>query len=174
MEEENVDELPDGGSDKPKEGVAADAAQGSPKKIVFIVALILLAGIGGTGGYFLTGVVFEDLYRSFSKEEAPSAEMVEFSGIVVNPTESRESRNARMVMVSMSLEVMNSADAAFLKANTAQMRDLIISLLASKTTLELSTFQGRELVRNELTFLINEKMENKSLNAIYFSEYVLQ
>lgn len=174
MEEENLDELPEGGSGKSPEGEAAEGASGSSKKIVFIVSLILLAGIGGTGGYFLTGVVFADLFRSFSKEEDPVAQMVEFSGIVVNPTESRESRNARMVMISMTLEVMNPVDAAFLKANTAQMRDLIISLLASKTTSELSTFQGRELVRNELTFLINEKMENKSLNAIYFSEYVLQ
>jgi flagellar basal body-associated protein FliL len=174
MSEENEEELPESGTDKGQEGEAAERAPGSSKKIVFIVSLILLAGIGGTGGYFLTGVVFDDLYRSFSKEEDPVPEMVEFSGIVVNPTESRESRNARMVMISMTLEVMDPLDAAFLKANNAKMRDMIISLLASKTTSELSTFQGRELVRNELTFLINEKMENKSLNAIYFSEYVLQ
>jgi flagellar basal body-associated protein FliL len=174
MSEENEEELPERGSDNSQDGEAAERAPGTSNKMVFIVSLILLAGIGGTGGYFLTGVVFEDLYRSFSKEDTPVAEMVVFSGIIVNPAESREARNARMIMMSMTLEVLNPADAAFLKANTAQMRDLIISLLASKTTSELSTFQGRELVRNELTFLINEKMENKSLNAIYFSEYVLQ
>lgn len=54
------------------------------------------------------------------------------------------------------------------------INDSLISMLSSKTFEEVYTADGKELIREELVTLLNERMPDHLIMNVYFTEFVVQ
>jgi flagellar FliL protein len=54
------------------------------------------------------------------------------------------------------------------------MDDTVITLLSTKTYEELYTADGKELLREEITSILSEKLPDLHIISVYFTEFVVQ
>lgn len=146
-------------------------AKNKKKKVLFIAMTVGLVVVSGMISHMLVQQWFDDIYKAYQLSRSDNTHLVEFRRIVVNIG---GSQNQRILLISMTLEVASKADASLLEERNSQFLDMINTLTASKKISELSTHEGREELRNELLYLINERLQHSSLMNIYFSEYVIQ
>ncbi|MBF0181454.1 MAG: flagellar basal body-associated FliL family protein [Magnetococcales bacterium] len=61
-----------------------------------------------------------------------------------------------------------------LERRKAQLQDIILALLTSKTSKELQALEGKFRLREELLARINALLVNGSITRVYFTEFVIQ
>jgi flagellar FliL protein len=177
-----------------EEKAAAPAAEpakapggGGPKTIILVVlAVINMLVVAGVG--FM-------LYSNKKKEAAePKIEQVikgekeaqehekegdeekSFVGQVI-PLEKfiinlAGSKGRKVAAVSMELEVKGTAVQEEIDKRKAQVRDIIIIILSSKTYEEVSTREGKDNLRNEIKETINSFLVKGKISNVYFTEFI--
>lgn len=140
-------------------------------KLVFISITATLVIISGIVSYLLVQQWFDDIYKAHQKGQSAKTELVEYQRVIVNIG---TTQSQRILMLSITLEVRSASDAEFLRARRSQFYDMIHTMASRKRVSELITLEGREELRNELIFLLNERLPDNSLINLYFSEYVIQ
>ncbi len=91
--------------------------------------------------------------------------------LLVNPT---ATSGTRYLSASLGIEVDDPGLIGALQERELQVRDLLISILSSRTVDELTTASDRELMRSEIKQRLNHLLATKDIAAIYFVDYVLQ
>jgi len=91
--------------------------------------------------------------------------------LLVNPT---GTSGTRYLSASLGLEVSNHEVTLRLEEKKLQIRDLLNSILSSRTVDELTTATERERMRLEITERLNKLIAPDKLTAVYFVDYVLQ
>ncbi len=61
-----------------------------------------------------------------------------------------------------------------IKQRLPQIRDLIISLLGSKSFDDVRSIEGKDLLREEMLRRINALLETGKARSIFFTEFVVQ
>jgi len=61
-----------------------------------------------------------------------------------------------------------------LDARLPQVRDLILTLITSKTFDEIRTPEGKQLLREEILERVNQVLERDAARAVYFTEFIVQ
>lgn len=140
-------------------------------KILFAALIAVFVLLSGAASYVLVQHWFDDIYKAYKFSRPESTHMVEFNRLTINVG---RHPNQRIIMISITLEVASRTDANTLEERSSQFLDMINSLTASKEISVLTTNNGREELRNELLFMINERLQYSSLKNVYFSEYVIQ
>ncbi len=82
------------------------------------------------------------------------------------------SRGRRVAKVSVELELNNLEAKDEVDRRNAQIRDIIIMLLSSKTYESVSTTEGREKLRVEMKDTINAFMSEGKVENIYFTGFI--
>jgi flagellar FliL protein len=59
-------------------------------------------------------------------------------------------------------------------ARQAQIRDLLLSLLGSKTVADIRTVEGKQQLRDEVMARISRVIEEDVVKAVYFAEFIVQ
>ncbi|MBU1625992.1 flagellar basal body-associated FliL family protein [bacterium] len=160
-----------------------------PLKLIIIIGSIVIVGtLIAFGGFYLYGYL-----KSSSKEEKaattsngkytsseksddaqPNKEAVLFplDTFYANITGEGE---IRYLKVTMSLELIDSKGVDYLNKNLPKVRDNILILLSSKTIKDLSSTQGKLLVKNQIKAHINLLLKSVSMvKDVYFTEFIIQ
>jgi flagellar protein FliL len=190
-----------------KEEASGKSGGGNGLVMVVLILLVLLLGGLGVGGYMLYEKGF------FDKDKAPAASggatsaatnsngntveadgtdrnlssanlhSAEFKNIVLN-IQKNNGRNALMKL-AFTLKSKEEGIAARAEANTAEIMDIVISLISTKTAEELRTLGGKEVLKEELVMAINDVLNANitpdtegavpnGVKKIYFVNFVIK
>lgn len=81
-------------------------------------------------------------------------------------------KGRKILKVSMELEVKGDDIMAELDKRKAQVRDIIITILSSKTYEEVSTPSGKEEIRVQLKDNLNSFLNKGKIENVFFTEFV--
>ncbi|THB69432.1 MAG: flagellar basal body protein FliL [Desulfovibrio sp.] len=161
--------------------------KGSKMKLIVIVLLLLVIGAGGYIAY--------DKFLSGGEEETteePTSEGTEESGEAQVPSESRSPEGAmivtldtftvnladplgrRYLKITVDVEVINEDVAATLEAEDPKVKDRIITLLTSMSFADISTPEGKLLLKNEIVDRLNQILGGPMVLNVYFTEFIVQ
>jgi len=174
-DEENVNEEE---SDSPKK-------KGGKLKLIIIVLLLLII-LGVLGGVAYTLFLkpkpeeTEEMAKP-QKKAAPKKEKKEGTGIgALYPLENfivnmADAGGTRYLRVTLQLELDDTKKfVEALDMRKPQLRDAILTVLASKRYEEVSSAQGKLILKQELLRRLNSLVSEGSIVNIYFTEFVAQ
>lgn len=169
------------------------------KRIIFLIVLLVIVGGAGAGGYwwlFLrSGTTFKDLLgggdkntetqsqdgEKSKKEEKkedknglspkPVLKPVSLPSFTVNLADPSGNKYLR---IGMDVELNSQEAITNISAQSARVRDAIILLLSNKTSEELSSAEGKVLLKNEVAARLNQILGTPQVARIYFTDFVIQ
>ena len=146
--------------------------------IVIIVLLLLLLVIGGLVAYFLL---------SSPKKEQPAAQQEIKTHKVTQLTKmgpiypldpftvNLVSSNAdRYLKCKINFELDSPALQKEIDQKIPAIRDMIISILSSKSVEEIQTSKGKEKLKDEIKRKVNAILTTGEIRNVYFTEFVIQ
>ncbi len=106
------------------------------------------------------------------EEEAElTTEMVEFEDVIVNPA---GTGGTRFLAASIGFEISGTKTAELFESRKPVIRDALISILGSKTLEQLSDAKEKEITRFQIKKRVEYLLKTKNLEAVYFTNFVLQ
>jgi len=166
------------------DAVEAEEEQ-SKKKKKGLPSIVIYAGIAVVmivAGYFV-GTKFlgladkaGDLAISESNDQGEeelsiATEMIELEDIIVNPA---GTGGTRFLAVSIGFEITGTKTAQLFEKRMPMVRDALISILGSKTIEQLSDAKEKEITRYQIKKRVEHLLKTKNLEAVYFTNFVLQ
>jgi flagellar FliL protein len=91
--------------------------------------------------------------------------------LVLNPA---ASGGARYLLLSVAIEVGNAKAGEDFKTRDAELRDIILTALGTKTVEDLTEITHRETFKSELQIAINARFGKKAVKSLYFPQFVVQ
>ena len=181
-------------AEKKEEGAKAEA--GASKKPMLIVGAAALVGGLALGGFVLPKFVGGEHAAEVSAEHAGAkpeeASGAEGGGAPAKAGDSGADFSARIVQLEpfvvnvsgenypryLKLQVvfeMSSPEAkGKLEERVAAVRDLTISLLSSKRLADITDFEGKALLKDDLRQQVDELLGKGSVEGVMFTEFVVQ
>ena len=185
MAASTLDESTDLGNEKTQGG-------GRKRLILAVLAVVLLlAGGGGAAWYFLAGA--EPPANAAGKGKA-TAKQGGAAGAEKAPAPSPEplyhpldppfvanlppGGKAKMLQAAVRVQTRDAGLVSFLQKNDPMVRHHLLSLFGSQDAAELMTRPGREKlqteVRDTLVRLVQQNGGQGAIEAVYFTQFVLQ
>lgn len=164
---------------KDKEEVEEGAEVKKSKKgllIIIILVVLLLVG-GGFGAYWFLlrapAPTAEELaeIEAAKKSEPEILSVFALKPFVVNLA---DKKSRRYLKVTMKLELSNEELLEEVEKRRAQLRDVVLTLLSSKTADEISTMEGKFLLRQDIIKRVNVNLVTGKVTKIYWEEFVVQ
>lgn len=91
--------------------------------------------------------------------------------IVVNPA---GTAGTRYLSCSVSFEIPDKGDLKVFEGKGVQIKDLLITILSSKTVEELADVKQRNEMRRQILMVVNRFIEPAKASAVYLTDFVLQ
>lgn len=174
----------------------ADAAPSKPKMPILIglVAVGLAVG-GGTGAAFLGPMMAKKMGKAApvaAQVDAADADSAEEHGdeepaadgksatatpvhllenLVLNPA---GSGGSRFLLLTVALEVGSTKAGDDFKGRDAELRDIILTTLGTKTVDELTDITQREVFKKELQVAVTARFGKNAVKRLYFPQFVVQ
>ncbi len=149
-------------------------------KWIVLILLILLLG-GGAGAAYKMGML--DSFIGASGDEA-EPKKPEGTGGAVNkvPTVKLptflvnlyDPLGRRYIKLDVELELISPDVAKEVELQNARIRDSMIMLLSSKSYTELSSQEGKHILRNEILDRINQVLGGPKVVRVFFVDLVIQ
>lgn len=92
-------------------------------------------------------------------------------GIVVNPA---ETQGTRYLSCSISFELASANDKKAFEDKAVKIKDLLITILSSKTVDELADIKVRNDMRRQILVVVNRFTTPAQATAVYLTDFVLQ
>jgi len=173
-----------------KDGSQEFESSGSNKKnsnialTIIVVLLLLVLAIGGVVAYFMLsgdkGRGNQSAMQQAHVGQGTTQHTMSRSGVgpmypLDKFTVNLMSENGhRYLVVKMNLEESHEGLTTELDQKLPLVRDIIISVLSSKTVDEISTSKGKEKLKQEIINQLNKYLENGEVRYIYFTEFMIQ
>ncbi len=146
--------------------------------IIVVLVLLLLGVVVGFGVYYFSQTPkqlppAEELAKVEVKKEKKPEFLPVFSlkPFVVNLA---DARGRHYLKVSMKLELSSDELLEEVKKRQPQIRDVILTLLSSKTSSEVNSMEGKFLLREEIIKRINTFLITGKITKVYLEEFVVQ
>lgn len=172
---------------------ASEAKGGKSKLLIILIAVVALLGAGGGVAYF-TGALGGGGEAEAAKEPVAhgkekggekgghgeagansegeaAASVVPLDSFVVNLADEGAQRYLK---VTMKVEFLDSVPPPQFSGRQAQIRDLILTLLSSKSVGDVRTVEGKAQLRDEIIARVNRVLEDDAVKAVYFAEFIVQ
>ena len=144
----------------------------SLKKILMLAIVGLLLIGGGLGAYlFLSDDAPAAKEAQASHGPSKHAVTMPLDPFLVNLAD-KESR--RYLKLKVELEVDSEGDAKELEKSLPRIRDALILLLSSKTYLDLSTYEGKQQLKQEIRQRVTALPGGGKISEVFFTEFVAQ
>jgi flagellar FliL protein len=156
--------------------------KGKSKLVIALVAVVALGGLGG-GAYVMLGsgggaeaAKHESADAGHGEGAAAEAvgaadAIVALDTFVVNMADENAQRYLK---VTMKVEFFGEKVPVRFSQRRPQIRDLLLSLLGSKTVADVRTIEGKQQLRDEVIARISRVLEDDSVKAVYFAEFIVQ
>ena len=148
--------------------------------IVIIVLLLLLLVIGGLVAYFLLSSPKKDQQQQPTKQELQKHKVKELTKMgpiyPLDPfTVNLVSSNAdRYLKCKINFELDSPALQKEVDQKLPAIRDMIISILSSKSVEEIQTAKGKQKLKDEIKRKVNSILTTGEIRNVYFTEFVIQ
>ena len=164
---------------KKEEAVEEGAEVKKSKKGLFIIIIIavLVLGGGGFGAYwFLLRTPPPTAAELAEIEAAKKPEPVILPVFALKPfvVNLADKKSRRYLKVTMKLELSNEELLEEVDKRRAQLRDVVLTLLSSKTAAEISTLEGKFLLRQDIIKRVNVNLVTGKVTKVYWEEFVVQ
>jgi flagellar FliL protein len=151
-------------------------------KLKWVILLFLLLLVGGAAAAYFLGVLDPFLGRggeASSSGDKPSQTQTQVNAAphFTLPTflvNLYDPLGRRYVKLDVELELISNAVAAEVEGQNPRIRDALIMLLSSKTYQELSTQEGKHILRNEILDRINQILGGPKVVRVYYVNFVIQ
>jgi flagellar FliL protein len=104
-------------------------------------------------------------------EHVGGSEFFTIESIVVNPA---ETQGTRYLSCSVSFEVGSKEDVKAFEEKSVRIKDLLITILSSKTVEELADIKLRNDMRRQILTVVNRFTQPAQATAVYLTDFVLQ
>jgi flagellar FliL protein len=91
--------------------------------------------------------------------------------IVINPA---GTGGSRFLSVSFGFDLGSQEVATEFEAREPQVRDVLITILSSKTLAELTDAKQKEIMRLQIKKRLMQVLNTEELNGVYYTDFVLQ
>ncbi|MFH2037154.1 MAG: flagellar basal body-associated FliL family protein [Candidatus Zixiibacteriota bacterium] len=91
--------------------------------------------------------------------------------IIVNPS---GTGGTRFLSVSIGFEIGSESTKSLLESREAIIKDALLTILGSKSIQQLSDAREKEITRFQIRKRISQLLGVEDLNAVYFTDFVLQ
>jgi flagellar FliL protein len=150
--------------------------------ILIVVLLVLVLAVIGIGAYVMLSGDDQESTETVKQEKVEKRSHRRSEDLTVGPmypldkfTVNLLSENGRRFLVAkVNLEEDSEELTAELDKKTPLIRDIIISILSSKTVEEITTPKGKEKLKEEIVNQINKYLEDGEIKRVYFTEFVIQ
>jgi flagellar FliL protein len=161
------------------ESVEAPSGGGGASWMIVILVMVLALAAGAGGAYFLLSSQTSGAEEPTEEEEVvqldPGAEfqsrLVALEPFVVNVA---GDGYPRFLKLKIELEATSTDAKTELEMRVPQVRDTTILLLASKRMPEVTEFEGRALLKDDLRDRINDILGSGAVASVLFTEFVVQ
>ncbi len=167
----------------PEEGGAKKKKGGKLKLIIILVVLLIILGGGGFVAYkIFLAPKGDQAADEVKKASAPVisneiGELYPLETFIVNMMDNEGTRYLK-VTIQLELQAGNEKAAAELKLELdkriPQLRDAILTILASKRYEEVSSAQGKLILKQEILRRVNSLLTKGQISNVYFTEFVSQ
>ena len=172
-----------------KGDAAEDAKGGGKGGIVLIVAAALVSlGIGAGGAFFFAGsqAAAPPAMPVVSEAEAAAAaaaasqkqasesykeRLYSLEPLVVNVTGDGYNRFLKLRVEFEASDVQLKSE---IEARLPQVRDALIVLLSSKQLSDITDFEGKALLKEDILERVNDLLETGDVKSVLFTEFVVQ
>jgi flagellar FliL protein len=165
----------------------AEGAEEAPKKKsklpLIISAVVLLAG-GGAAAWYLGVLPFggkdRHLEASAAVEEGgghakggkeTTAPILPLETFIANLA---DEGGSRYLKATFQIEFLGSSVPPEISSRLPKIRDLLLTLLSSKTFDDVRTPEGKQQLREEIIARVNQVVERDVVKAVYFTEFIVQ
>ncbi len=151
-----------------------------PLIIIIVLLLLILGGGAGAAWYFLfsgknapaDGAVKEvKIEEKGSGQQGPTGFSTDLPSFLVNLS---DPLGKRFIKLNISLEMTSAEAIQEVSANMPRIRDAVIMLLSSKTFSDLSTLEGKMLLKNEILGRINQVLGGSKVATLSFTDFIIQ
>lgn len=177
----------------------APAAAPSKAKLPILIGLVAvgLAVGGGTGAMMLGPMVAKKMGKEMPAitasadssgehgedgegaegeagkegEAGAAAEIHLIDNLVLNPA---NSGGSRFLLLSVAIEVGSSSAGEKFKSRDAELRDIILTSLGTKSVEQLVDMAAREQFKTEIQEAVDTRFGKKSVKRLYFPQFVVQ
>jgi len=174
------------------EGVAAAAGAEGAKakkggKLTLVLALVVvLAVAAGAAWYFglLPGGAAKEAEQGEPHAAAAEGEHGKGAGKAgavgsMRPLDPflanlADETSARYLKMSLQVEFVDADPPAAFDARLPQIRDVILTLVTSKTFADIRTPEGKERLREDVIDRINHVLAKDAVKSVYFTEFIVQ
>lgn len=80
----------------------------------------------------------------------------------------------RYLKMSLQVEFVDAEPPAAFDARLPQTRDVILTLVTSKTFADIRTPEGKERLREDIIDRINHVLAHDAVKSVYFTEFIVQ
>ncbi len=138
--------------------------------VYYVTANILLTKIVEQQGLVAKNVA-DSLDADLQEKKEPEGNHIyKVEELIVNPA---GTAGQRILLVSLGIDVASEENIKVLEAKNLILKDMILTVLSSKTLQELSDIGSKDMLKNEIMTKINESMKGVKVNNIYFEKYVI-
>jgi flagellar protein FliL len=155
----------------------AEPKKGLPLNLIIIGILVVCLAGGGfyvwKSGFIskLTGKKEAAAEKKTESEKSEIGSMYELESFIVNLS---GGTGNNYLKIKINLE-MNKADLKTeMDKRLPQYRDAILSLLSSKTYVEVKTLEGKAQIRSEIMATLNQYLKTGKITNVYFSDFIVQ
>lgn len=82
--------------------------------------------------------------------------------------------SSRYLKMSLQVEFVDAEPPAAFEARLPQIRDVILTLVTSKTFADIRTAEGKERLREDVIDRINHVLAQEAVKSVYFTEFIVQ
>jgi flagellar FliL protein len=164
--------------EQPEAQPAGEKKKGLPKVILIALALVLLGGGGfGAKKFVLSGSKGAEHKKEAKKEVKEPGPILDLGDeFIINLNGGGYARTK--IAVELGAEVKGGGEGRGGAELMAPMRDLVITVLSSKSRFELTSAEGKESTKKELIDRINKKFAARGqdglVQEVYFTSLAVQ
>jgi flagellar FliL protein len=194
-----VQAMPEDANEAPESGAAAEPSKPPPKRsrrTLVVLALVVLLG-GGAGAAWYRGMLPLPGLGGGGHGEADGAvsghgahdeghggghggehggehglgPMLPLDPFIANLA---DEGGKRYLKATFQIEFLGAAVPPGTDARLPQIRDLLLTLLTSKTFDDIKTPEGKQELRDEIATRVNQTLDRDAVKAVYFTEFIVQ
>ncbi len=91
--------------------------------------------------------------------------------LVLNPA---NSGGSRFLLVSVGLTMKSVGAAGMIKAQDAEVRDIVLRVLGSRSIADLENVGNREQLKKDILVAVDSLFRKQSVKSVYFPQFVIQ
>ena len=182
MAEEKAPAAADAAAAAPASGSGAKASKQT--LILMVLAVVNMVVVAGVGFMIFTGKkkdaaepkIEHVIKGEHETQEQEQMEEKEVIGKVI-PLETflvnlAGSKGHRVAKLNLEMEVENEAVSQEIEQRKAQIRDIIIVLLSSRTYDQVSSKEGQDGLKEEIKDTVNKFLTKGKIKQVYFTDFI--